>query len=217
MSHPSSTPINNQTTKLQIRRFPRSVLDSFGRWASQHIWFTNCESSPSTDSLASSFTSDVSSATDCFFPKKTVRLHPTDKPWITPSIKNLISTRQIAFSSGDDSLWRRSRNLVRSAITKSKKSFFTTKVKQLSHSDPRKWWSLVGKLSGKPSSSPPISIVQEGKTIDGADLANLINNSFLNVANDLPPLDATNLPTFLAAPEPPPSLLIPDVCQSLIM
>ena len=97
-----------------------------------------------------------------------------------------------------------------------KKSFYANKAKHLKHSDPRKWWKLVGKLSGKPSSSPPLTLVKEGKSIKGTELANLINNNFLDIASALPSLDITDLSAYLPAPEPPPIILESDVCTKLL-
>ena len=45
-------------------------------------------------------------AIDKFFPLKSYKQHPTDKPWITPELKILIEHRQQAISSNIQQLSR---------------------------------------------------------------------------------------------------------------
>ena len=54
----------------------------------------------------------VTTGLDCFLPKRTVKLHNKDKPWITPEYKDLIAKRQVAFHQGDRSLYCKLRNQV---------------------------------------------------------------------------------------------------------
>ena len=56
---------------------------------------------------------------DLYLPTKTVKIHQTDKPWITPLIKKLISQRQAAFAAGNTLRWRELRNRVKREIEKS--------------------------------------------------------------------------------------------------
>ena len=59
-----------------------------------------------------SFTRTLNAAIDNFFPVKTIRSHPTDKPWITGRIKQLIKKRQRGFHTGDVHVWRQYRRSV---------------------------------------------------------------------------------------------------------
>ena len=103
---PKDTYVNRSNTcvKRSVRRYAESGLNGFGLWAGLKEWFHGLGPSPSTNDLASSFTADVIAAVDHFFPANTVRFHPTDKPWITARIKQLIKERQQAFYSGDAQL-----------------------------------------------------------------------------------------------------------------
>ena len=56
---------------------------------------------------------------DLYLPTKTVKIHQTDKPWITPLMKKLISQRQAAFATGNTLKWRELRNRVKREIEKS--------------------------------------------------------------------------------------------------
>ena len=84
-----------------VRRYPESVLDRFGLWASRNAWFQGLGPSRLRDNLATALTIDVNTALDHFFSTKTVRFHPTDKPWITAHIKELIKKRPQAFHSSN--------------------------------------------------------------------------------------------------------------------
>ena len=127
-----------------MRRFPQSALNAFGRWVSAHSWFEHahpCDSSLH-DYLISSFSGDLSNAINIYFPTKSVRLHPTDKPRMSAEIKSLILERQRAYHSGPTEKWRHLRNKVREVICKRKKAFYPRKVQNVKGTDPRNWWGL---------------------------------------------------------------------------
>ena len=90
---------NNLTVKkkvVKMRRFPVSALNAFGKWVSVHSWFAHkcAADSISVDSLTSSFSDDLCNAINIYFPAKSVKIHPTDKPWMSAEIKSLILERQ---------------------------------------------------------------------------------------------------------------------------
>ena len=87
------------TAKRPVQLFPHAV-NAFERWVSTHNRFGGLDLiNPSVDKLVSSFTADLTSAVDRFFPLKSMKFHHSDKPWITPSIKMLVKERQKAFHS----------------------------------------------------------------------------------------------------------------------
>ena len=83
----------HKAQKRSVRRFPESAINAFGRWVSSHHWFTRLDSVASVDSLTESFNTDVKTAIDIRFPLKSVKIHPTDIPWMTSRIKQLILER----------------------------------------------------------------------------------------------------------------------------
>ena len=141
-------------------------------------------------SLTSSFSDDLCNAINIYFPAKSVKLHPTDKPWMSAEIKSLTLKRQRAYHSGSNDRWRLLRNKVRIAISKRKKEFFARKVMSLKTSDPRSWWSLVSKLAGKSSTDSELCYPDEhGNIISGKTLATRLNSYFISVTSDIQPLD----------------------------
>ena len=71
----------------------------------------------------------------------------------------------------------------------------------LKNTDPRKWWVLVNKLSGKSSGVSAISYEVHNKALSGLELENRLNNFFVSVTSDVPALDYLTLPAFLPAPD----------------
>ena len=67
-------------------------------------WFADLSVDSSVDELVANFSSG---AINTIFSLKTVRLHPTDKPWMTTSIKQLIKDHQSAFHCGETTQWQR--------------------------------------------------------------------------------------------------------------
>ena len=184
-----------------------------------HSWFApiRTDDSITVDSLLTSFNEDLRTAFDIYFPDKNVKLHPTDKPWMSAEIKSLILERQRAYHSGSNQRWRHLRNKVQVVICKRKKEFYSRKVQSLKTTDPRSWWSLVNKLAGKPTSCSELSYPDEhGNIISGIALASRLNRYFISVTSDIQPLDLSALPAFLPSPDQPPVITTSAVRSKLL-
>ena len=131
--------------KRQRRFFPQSQLAAFGRWLSLHDW-NSVSSERSVEKLVSDFTASITRAMDTFFPIQTAKLRSNDKPWMSVSIKQLITARQQAFSFGNIDLWGHYKGKVMYAIQLKKKNFYSNKVRHLKMSDSRSWWKLINTL-----------------------------------------------------------------------
>ena len=150
-----------------------------------------------------------------FFPLKTVKLHSSDKPWMTAHLKNLIKPRQRAFHSGNINLWYHYRDKVRHAIRERKKKFYADKVKHMKKSDARSWWKLVKQLSGQSNNQTPIHVQKNGATLTDVQLVDTLNEFYTSVNADIPALDMNELSTFLPAAEQPPVIHPYQVCRKL--
>ena len=106
----------HKALKRSVRRFPGSAINAFGRWVSSHHWFTALDRVALVDSLKGSFNTDMKTAIDINFPLKSVKIHPTDRPWMTSHIKQLILERQRAFHSDRNGRWRELCTRVRNEI-----------------------------------------------------------------------------------------------------
>ena len=201
--------------KCAMKLFPKSSIDAFGRWTYRHSWFSDLAESPSPDEMAESLTSDLKSAIDLFFPTKTVRIHNTDKPWMTSSIKQLIVERQRAYYLGTREQFKHIKNKVRKAIAERKETFYRENVCNRS-SNPRRWWNLINKLSGRSTNTTTLCYEDEdGNVISGLNLATRLNKFYISVASDILPLDNATLPAFLPAQQELPTISTFEVCGKL--
>lgn len=197
--------------------FPESGKNGFGRLAGLKSWFEDCGSNPNVEELATSFTSDVAQLTNLRFPIKYVKCHPTDKPWITPQIKQLIKERQTAFHSGNAAVWRHFWFKVKVEIEKSKRRIYADKVCHLKNSNSRKWWNVLNKMTGRKTKSECVSSLQvDGKTLTGSELMTPLNEYCVSVNADISPLDLSSLPAFLPALNDIPYIQPYEVCQKLL-
>jgi hypothetical protein len=204
--------IKKGITKRKVRRFTQSSCAAFGRWCSDHVWFSDVQHPDSATALASSFTSELSSAIDLFFPTKTIKIHATD----TPMLKQLIIQRQRAFHSGDRAVWLHHRDKVQREISSQKCTYYARKIQNLKNSNPRQWWNYIKQITGKEKSAPNFDITSDGVPMSDLELSGKLNEHFLSASADLPPLDLGTLPAYLPAPEPPPYISIAQVCFKLL-
>ena len=115
-------------------------------------------------------------------PLKSIRLHPTDKPWMTPNIKAQIKLRQQAFTCGNMSQYNLLSAQVEDMIRKAKSNYYQNKAKTFRTSDPAKWYKANYDLSG-------VNSQHEGLTansmVSEAVLAEKLQISFTEPWKDL--------------------------------
>lgn len=202
---PKGVRSNNTCQKHQRRLMKPANMYSFGQWITSHPWQEVYDAKDVT-SKTSAFYSTLSAACNNHFPVVTVKLHPTDRPWMTTEIKELIVRRQRAHLKGRTSLLARFyRNKVQQAIKKAKQTFFVSKISKLKKENPRLWHREVQTMAGMKKA--PLRLHVEGyESNDSAGIANEINNRLSMVSQSLLPLDRAALPAFLPAPQPLPKI-----------
>ena len=132
---------------------------------------------------------DLTSAIDSFLPRKIVKKHPIDRPWISKKLKSRIRKRQSAFprhgkNSPNYKFWR---NKVQGEVKKAKNHYYHDKVAQVESTNSSKWWRHIKSLTGQ-------DIQQEWyyqfleDTMNTKLLANKINDFFASLADHLTPL-----------------------------
>ena len=84
---------------IKIRKFPNSAKLQFGAWITRFGWRELCEMSQVNDRVGY-FTDLLWKVIDIYFPLTNVVISSTDKEWVTPEIKKLISGRQKAHFEG---------------------------------------------------------------------------------------------------------------------
>jgi hypothetical protein len=162
-----------KSTKQLVRRYPRSGMDAFGRWASTYNWFGELEPNPTTDSLSLSFTNRLTETIHIIFPQKKVTRHRNDKPWITPTVKQLIPDRQKAFHCQNIPAWKFLKYKVQQEIKSRKTTYYKTEVKYLKKDDCQRWWKIVNTMAGKPEKN---NFERDGIILDQSELANSLTS-----------------------------------------
>ena len=132
----------------------------------------------------------ISTGLNHFLPCKVVKIHDRDKPWITPSYKQLIRNRQKAFFQKNDKLYHQLRNRANREGKKLKSAFLKRKLKHLEQNpDPKKWWDTVKQIAGFPKKKSFSSLVVGDQVVSGKQLADKINDTFISVTREIPPLN----------------------------
>jgi len=133
--------------------------------------------------VVDNFYSIILSALDYYLPMVTVVKCSTDKPWVTPSFRDLVKSRQRTFLAGDLASYHRLRNRTQRMANKLRKNYFEIKVDQLHTSEPHQWSTRTKRLLKIPDSNPLANLDCQ----DSPDkLAETINNFFVSVSAYLP-------------------------------
>ncbi|CAH1242791.1 Hypp6972 [Branchiostoma lanceolatum] len=101
----------NETKTRTVRPMRDSDIRAFGQWLCSHQW-QELYDEPSCEGKSAIFYETTGKAIEQYFPMRQVKMHSTDKPWISPEVKSLILRRQKAFSDGKTLLWKHLRNRV---------------------------------------------------------------------------------------------------------
>ena len=134
--------------------------------------------------------SELDDAICMFLPQKTIKKHPTDRPWITSRIKLWIGKRHCTFSrhGKDSDAYRHWRNKAQVAIKTAKHRYYQKKVAEVEHVNPAKWWREIKKLAGCQDAKQEWYHQFLDKDTDIKRLANKINSYFVGVTDHFQPL-----------------------------
>lgn len=182
--HPSSKCVS-------VRDKKPSSKQALGRYLSESNWSSLTEPSNTQDKY-SYFNTIVQIGLDTICPTKKIRIHRNDPPWITTKFKSLITLRQKAFTSNNETMFKFYRNKVNRERKQCKAKYYQAKVNHLSQTDSKKWWSECRRLCGMVKSASDLA----PKLLAGStptkenmlSLANNINDGFLEPQQDFDPL-----------------------------
>ena len=125
-------------------------------------------------------------------PERSIKVHKTDRPWMTVQIKSLIARRQKALASGNESLFKLLRNKVNRERKRCRKIYYQNKVKELRDTKRRDWWREIKELCGnnKGRKSNIQSILNPDIKYTSKELSDKINEAFVSVLEKYCPLSA---------------------------
>ena len=184
--------------KTVIKRDTRqSRKKELGRYLSNIDWHL-VNSTISCDEKCDILCSTIKSGYNILMPEKHVKFHRNDTPWITEKLKHLIKLRQLAFSSGNTTLFKFYRNKVNRMRKSCRAKYFALRVDNQKKSNPKSWWSEVKRISGmKPVTSSLLNQlhIESTEHLTHKGFADLVNNSLLEPMNSYNPLNASDVGT----------------------
>ena len=192
LATPTSGSIPLPVRKTQVRDLRDSAWRAFGRWLTKKNW-SHILSIDTCKEKFNTFIMELQNAVDTYLPWKSVRVHPTDRPWTTRKIKILIKKRQEAFTRDgkDSATYKRLRNKVQREIKSAKYYYFHHKVSDLETTDQKKWWRQIKSLSGQDIKSKWHHQFLGDSCPDTYSLANKVNSYFVSLTSDFEPLQTT--------------------------
>ena len=105
-------------------------------------------SATDVDDKVQVFNKTILTMLDEAMPGKTIRMHLSDKPWLTSNIKAQIKARQKAFSKGYKNKCKLLCEKVSNLILKAKEAYYRLKAKDFRQTNPEKWYKTVYSLLG---------------------------------------------------------------------
>lgn len=169
---------------------------------------------PTCDEQFSMFQSIINGTIDTYLPLRQYKLHPTDKPWFTDDIKDAIANRQRAWVNGNPTLYKFYKKKTIKLCKSARRKFYQSNVLNTQHSNPKKWWDNIKRLSGQSKSTSLSKMAVNGSAVSGLDLAEMINESFSNVNADMQPLHF--VPTSIQD-TPDEFIISPDAVESSLL
>ena len=79
-------------------------------------------------------------------PETTIRVHASDKPWITACIKQEIRARQKAYTTGNMTQFRHLADKIITLKKRAKAEYYAPKIKSKRKQDPAKWHRSISQL-----------------------------------------------------------------------
>ena len=175
----------NVTRKAQLRPIKESSLESFGEWLKTYPWDSILGMYSTVNEKLEHFTHIIHDKIEQYFPKRMVKFHAEDKPFMTGKIKSLINQRNRAFRNIDKQRYRELRNRVTNEIKKEKASFYNKKIKPLRNSDPKSWWNAIKKVcNNKKGTKIHLTNPDNGEPLSSEDVAEEINKYFANLTKE---------------------------------
>ena len=121
-------------------------------------------------------------------PERSIKVHETDRPWISVQLKYLIARRQQALASGNRTFYKILRNKVNRERKRCRKTYYASKIGDLHDSNPRDWWREQICETAKTTRRELTSMLHQDLICEEPVLADNINWAFANNMKDYQPL-----------------------------
>ncbi|XP_033111173.1 uncharacterized protein LOC117112210 [Anneissia japonica] len=213
--NPSFIGMKGSIVTKSFRPFSESNVNAFGKWITNKEWHEVTNANDVNLKL-NIFERELNHAYEHFFPLRTIRVHSTDQPWITPKIKTIIKERQLAYHKYGQSsnIYRKYRNIVKWEIKQAKIKYYKYEVAHLLSSNSRQWFKQIGKMCGT-SKNKNDSLNLNIDESDPEKIREVINSKLSEICQHFESLQINRLSTYLPYKSPPPTLTFWEVYYRL--
>ena len=167
-----------QTQWRTVYDLRESHTNAFRKVLSSYPWHKFYRSNLSIDEKCNLFHQIIETAM-LQIPSNAVEMKKTDKPWITPVLKNMINKRFEAYRRRDFPLYRHYKQKVKKEIETAKKRWASARGKNL-----KGLWSVVKNVMNRDSISNVESILRQYPSLSNA--ANAINEALARHFSESP-------------------------------
>ena len=175
---------------IKIRDKRPSKKSSVGRYLSNISWANLLSDDKSCEEKLTIFTDIIDLGLNILMPKKSVRVYPTDRPWINAEIESLIQKRQKAFNSGNLTDFKKLRNKINHERKQCRQLYYQNKIHDLHNTKPRDWWNEIKQLCGssKIANKHLQTSLHPDLKFEDQELCEQINKTFITSLENYTPL-----------------------------
>ena len=173
--------------KVMMRKFKRSAIILFGTWITRFDWSELIMLKDVNDKVAY-FATITWIMVEKYFPLTPVLITNTDKEWITPNIKKLISQRQKAHRSKKYKLRNNLAKKIRIEIKRAKVRYNKRKKSNLFSYSSKEWYRHINNILGNKKNSINFTNIPELANKPSDEQVTIVNTHFANICRKYPPL-----------------------------
>ena len=137
--------LNVKPTSRKVRLTKPHNLAALGLKLNLEDWKSVFQAYDVNDKVRS-FTNSNIEILDETIPETTIRVHVSDKPWMTPYIKREIKARQKAYTTGNMTKYRQLADKIIVLIKKAKAKYYASKIQSKRQQDSANWHRSISQL-----------------------------------------------------------------------
>ena len=188
---------------IKSRPIPESQVYKFEKEIAEFQFGEKLENL-SVDEQTKIFHNFLRSNLDKFFPEKCVKMSSLDQKWMSPELKNLHRKMQREYYHSKKSpKFKELKSKFKQLKRKSVKKFYSDFISELKTTNPGKWYQMAKKLGTGNQTNNGDVLVDEISELNNYEAAQKIGEHFATISNEYQPIDNSQLPCYLPAPEPP--------------
>ena len=190
---PPISVINNNPARtkrlITFRPFSKQGMQKLQCWLAEQKW-DEVTQEESAHKKAEILQNLIMSKYDEFFPEKTKIFTSDDQPFFTEKLKKLKRKKSREFHKNRRSIkWMQLEAEYRMEVTKAKRNYYKSKIKNLRKVNPSKWYKALKKLTSFDQHKSEEIIVESLKHLSNKEQAEIIADRFSQVSQEYEKLE----------------------------